>query len=335
MKTIQEIDLLKYKIEQKYIGPLQKIFNHIARDAKAFYLMTGKIPAQELSKNYNPEFLKIIRDAQREAIKTFGFDIREDGEAKGYGFKTMKYKALINYHIETKDIDALNQDGPLEKINRTFAFDSALYVANTSEDQVEYIDRTNQKDIEDAEKAAALLFFQQHTAIREDIASIEEAIRKIDWDVMMGESQSLAAAKKKKLQERLEESRKKLSILEAEKNKIIADNIERQLIEKGSVRSPLIASQNVGMATSWSRNREAELVTQNIPETTKVETWRAILDSHTRDDHAAADGQVKQNGHYVVGGHQCKYPMDPALPIEQTANCRCQEEIKIEFKELL
>lgn len=324
MKTIQEIDSLKLKIEQKYIPALKNIFYHIAQDAKAFYLSTGKVPAAQLAKNYNPEFLKIIRDAQRESIKVFGFDIREDSELKNYPFKTAKYKALIDYHIETKDIEPLNQDGPIEKINRTFAFDAALFVANSSEEQVEYIDQTNEKDIDDAEKAAAILFFEEYSGVQKQISGIEEEIRRIEFEAMLGGSQSLAAAKKKKLLEKLQAQKRKLAELERDKNKIIADNIEKRLIEKGDVRSPLIASQNVGMAEAWSRQREAELVEDNVPEIQLKKRWRSILDSKTRDSHVVADGQiVGVNENFMVGGYQAKMPRAANLPPEESMNCRC------------
>lgn len=324
MKTIQEIDSLKLKIEQKYIPALKNIFYHIAQDAKAFYLSTGKVPAAQLAKNYNPEFLKIIRDAQRESIKAFGFDIREDSELKNYPFKTAKYKALIDYHIETKDIEPLNQDGPIEKINRTFAFDAALFVANSSEEQVEYIDQTNEKDIDDAEKAAAILFFEEYSGVQKQISGIEEEIRRIEFEAMLGGSQSLAAAKKKKLLEKLQVQKRRLAELERDKNKIIADNIEKRLIEKGDVRSPLIASQNVGMAEAWSRNREATLLNDNIPELQIKKKWQAIIDGKTRPSHVVADNQVvAQNAKFTVGGYQAEFPRDPSLPIDETANCRC------------
>jgi SPP1 gp7 family putative phage head morphogenesis protein len=56
----------------------------------------------------------------------------------------------------------------------------------------------------------------------------------------------------------------------------------------------------------------------------KQHEWLATDDSRTRDDHAAADGQVQDIGTpFEVGGEQLMYPGDSAGSPEQTCNCRC------------
>ena len=137
MDKVKQIDLEKRRIEAKYIPPLRAIFRHMASDAKNLYFATKRVQAQALADNYRPEFLKVCRDAQRETIKFFGFDIRKQGEEKGFNFKTEKHRALIEYQIETKDIDAVLNVSQVEKVNNAFAIDAALFVANSSEDQVE------------------------------------------------------------------------------------------------------------------------------------------------------------------------------------------------------
>lgn len=308
----------------------------MAQDATALYMKDKVVPAKQLANNYNPEFLKIVRDAQREAIKVFGFNIREMGEKKGLAFKTAKFKALLNYHIDTKDIDEVDEEEPinssaLERVNAEFALAAALFVANTSEEQLAYITATNEKDIQDAEVTALILFLHQTTTLTNQIGALEEQIRKIDFDTMFGASKPIGDAKKEKLRRKIEERQQALDKLNKSKDALVGKEIERQIIAKGNTRSPLIASQNVGMATAFSRSKEVELVTQNVPTAKKIEIWRAILDSKTREDHAAADGQRKEAGFYIVGGHRCKYPMDATLPMEQSANCRCVEEIRVEF----
>lgn len=55
-----------------------------------------------------------------------------------------------------------------------------------------------------------------------------------------------------------------------------------------------------------------------------VKEWIAVLDSRTRPDHTAADGQqVAPNGMFSVGGNACRFPGDVMLPADESINCRC------------
>lgn len=330
MRTIQDIDLTKYAIEIRFTPLLKKIFRHMAEDAKALYLANRQIPVKQLVENYSPEFLKVIRDAQRSTIKEFGFDIREDSETKGYSFKTQKHKALFDFQIENKDEQGeitallLLEESQIEKVNQRFALDSALFVANSSEEQVAYIDDTNFKEISEIEKSAVFLFYSEQTKLQSQIALMEEEITRLEFEGMLGSSQAIAATKKKRLRERVAEIKKELEDLIKNKDKFVADKIEAKIIERGNVRSPLIASQNVGMAEAWSRQKEAELVSQNVPEIELKKRWESILDNRTRKSHVIADGQVVgADEMFTVGGYQAKNPRAENLPIRETVNCRC------------
>ena len=48
--------------------------------------------------------------------------------------------------------------------------------------------------------------------------------------------------------------------------KIVAGSIKKDLLAKKQGRSELIAAQNVGLAESWARQREAELINDIIYE---------------------------------------------------------------------
>lgn len=57
-----------------------------------------------------------------------------------------------------------------------------------------------------------------------------------------------------------------------------------------------------------------------------VKIWQSLLDDHTREDHAAADGQARLLSEpFDVGDSQMMYPMDQSLgaDIAQTIYCRC------------
>ena len=52
--------------------------------------------------------------------------------------------------------------------------------------------------------------------------------------------------------------------------------------------------------------------------------WVAVLDDHTRDAHAEADGQEVEEGQpFVVDGEELESPGDPSGSPENIINCRC------------
>jgi len=52
--------------------------------------------------------------------------------------------------------------------------------------------------------------------------------------------------------------------------------------------------------------------------------WNASLDGRTREDHRAADGQLRDPGqHFSIGGEQMLYPGDRSGGPAQVINCRC------------
>jgi hypothetical protein len=59
-------------------------------------------------------------------------------------------------------------------------------------------------------------------------------------------------------------------------------------------------------------------------DTTVRKRWVTNLDGRERDSHQAAHGQTVKIGQlFVVGGHKCKHPVDPALPAAEAVRCRC------------
>jgi len=334
MQTIKEIDLAKRKLEAKFIPVLKKIFHNLAYDAKILYLAQGRIPAKALSLHYRPEFLTVIRNAQRAAIKEFGFDSRKEGEKKGYAFKTVKHKALIDYQIQTKEVDPALSDSKIDIINQEFAVAATYFAEEQSNIQADYITQTNEKEIINAEALAVILFFETQTKLEVNLIDAQNDLRKLDLERFFGVSSSISEAKRKKVEKKIAKLEKELEDLNKNKDKFIADEIEKKLLAKADSRSSLIAEQNVGLGQSWAKATEENLIADNIEGTELEQHWRAILDSHTRPDHSAADGQKKENGFYTVGGHRCTRPFDPNLPIDQVANCRCQEETKIIFPDI-
>lgn len=62
-----------------------------------------------------------------------------------------------------------------------------------------------------------------------------------------------------------------------------------------------------------------------------VDVWDATLDGRTRQTHARADGQKRnEDGFFTIGGYQARYPLDENLPAEESMNCRCRLRFEID-----
>lgn len=51
--------------------------------------------------------------------------------------------------------------------------------------------------------------------------------------------------------------------------------------------------------------------------------WLTQRDGDVRAEHEAADGQVRQNGMFTVGGEELEHPGDPSGSAANVVNCRC------------
>ena len=86
-------------------------------------------------------------------------------------------------------------------------------------------------------------------------------------------------------------------------------------------RSQVIASTEVCGASNYGSLQAAQ-----SSGLTLNKVWLATADAHTRETHAAADGQeVPINEPFEVGGEQLDYPGAPGGSAAETINCRCSQ----------
>ncbi len=311
-----KLDIEKKKLEASITVKISQVFKNMANDASNLYLATGTLNSELLSKNYSPEFLKEVRDAMRKSIKLFGFKLRKKIELKhDLYFNIREIKKIIS------EIKIIIQDDDLpekiRQINNKFLLASSLFIANESEKQNDYITNTNQEMLTSALIKADVDFTQSLQESQALLFTLEEKLP------------SLPIEERTVISRQIINIRNQIAISNNNKSAIIAENIRTNLLLKSPSRSELISSQNVGLAESWSRQTEAELVDQanlvgknGIIEVTKE--WFAILDKHTRSAHAEADGQVVGvNEMYNVWGEDLKYPRDPNASAKNIMNCRC------------
>lgn len=111
-------------------------------------------------------------------------------------------------------------------------------------------------------------------------------------------------------------------ILQGESVKHLADRLQTNIPNMNrdsairAARTAVTGAQNAGRQDSFIRAEEIGILL--------AKQWIATLDSRTRHDHAAADGQtVEENKPFIVGGHELMYPGDPSGPGHEVYNCRC------------
>lgn len=309
-----DINERKLKLEAYSLSKIKAIFRNIAIDSENLYKHDINFSSEELAKNYYSEFLSEIRDIMRKTAKEFGFDIRDELEAKHDIFFDSEFKKEFVF-LDTKKVVSINDtnvDKYLDKINSDFVRAVTFFVANNSENQTKYITDTNAKEIE-------LAIRQEEERFRQFIQDQQSAITNLTL-----QEQSLG------LRLQIESANRQLAQTLANRNEIIAKNIKANLLYRSQARSELISAQTVGLTESWSRQKEAELIdganlaTNAGKEVKLTKTWIAILDGKTRPEHAAADFQeVWVNDYFIVGGERLKYPRDENGSAANVINCRC------------
>lgn len=94
--------------------------------------------------------------------------------------------------------------------------------------------------------------------------------------------------------------------------------MQNENLMKTFARTAMTGAQNSGRDTQFmdAKSKGIEVRKQ----------WMATLDSHTRDSHAAIDGETIEVGdkwHPIKFSNGCKYPGDPQGPPHEVYNCRC------------
>jgi hypothetical protein len=316
----KELDIQKRKLESIMASRIAGIFRNMADDASNLYGATGSVQADNLSQNYSPEFLKEIRDSMRKSIQRFGFNLRKSVEKKhGLFFDAQNRSDFIEMQIkQILQIDDSQLEPKLENINSEFLVESTMFVANESENQNNFVTETNEKMLNNAVAAGIAAFAVLVTRQQDEL------------DRLVSKLPNASLSDRSKLIRQIGRVNRQIEASNRNQRAIVAENIKTNLLERTPARSDLIASQNVGLAESWARQTEAQLMddaalvsAQGQP-ISVVKSWQAILDSRTRSSHVEADNQeVGVNQSYSVGGEQLRYPRDPNASAGNTINCRC------------
>jgi len=325
-ESARKLDIEKRKLEVPITKKLEQVFKDMADDASNLYGATGNIPSQELANNYSPEFLKEIRDAMRKSIRAFGFNLRGDLERKHNFLFDIETKARL-IDLELKQTVRIQDEGlepKIESINNQFLVESTVFVANESENQNDLVTETNVKMLD--------------AAIVSGIAAFTNLITKRQREIDNLSSRLVGASPREgqRIARQIDAVNRQIEAANNNQRAIVAENIRTNLLERAPARSELISAQNVGLAESWARQTEAELIdnanlTTTAGQTVSVtKTWFPILDSRTRESHVAADQQeVGVNDTFLVDGERLKFPRDPNGSAKNIINCRCISNFEI------
>lgn len=284
---MNEINKKKILLEAKVNKSIYKVLANQTQDAVNLFAV-DKLDANNIATNYIPEMLKVVRDAMRLSIATFGYSIRQD--------ISKEFKVEFKSEIDDRNFN---------DINRQLSFDFSIFIANQSEQQAKLITETSAKDIERTVATQTTIKMNEVS----DLIREQNELRLID-----------TPQAKKRI------ATIELIIRNAKKD--VEKNIKTNLLATNKSRAKLIGEQVVGIAEAYSRNREAEVLNKNIQTSkgvlTLTKNWVSILDSKTRDGHVSADGQsVGVDDSFTVNGEALKYPRDPNGTAGNTIRCRC------------
>ena len=312
-----KIDLRKRKIESSFLRRIKSILKNISIDAESLFLSNGNLDASQLANNYRADFIKEIRDIYRKTIKEFGFSVRSD--LKSLGFHDEEYQSSFDFCI--KQNVSLSSEGvssSLKDLNSSFINASVLFIANESESQVDLITRTNEKDISNS----VIISESLYQARQQNLISERDSLSQ-DAFFAEGVVSDKARRKIESLDREIENNR-------INKTALVANLLGVTLLDKAESRAKLINEQNVGLAESFSRSKEAELVDdqgflkEDGEKVVMIKEWVSILDSRTRDAHVIADGQiVLRADKFIVDGELLDRPLDPSGSPGNIIRCRC------------
>ena len=96
-----------------------------------------------------------------------------------------------------------------------------------------------------------------------------------------------------------------------------------KLLQSTRGRAITIVRTELGRAYSTAAQERQAIARERLPGLKKQ--WRRSGKLHSRIEHDAADGQIREvDKAFNIGGVELMYPRDPAAPAAETINCGCQ-----------
>ena len=237
-KSATQIDKEKIQLEARFYPKFKAIFKNMAQDVSNLYSANGYVDSVEISLNYLPDFVKELRDVYRATIKKFGFDLRKSLEgSKSFYFNSDIIEKLVDIEQKaTITVDDSSLDKKINEINNIFNIESTIFISNQSEIQSTLISETNAKEI-------SLIVEQQEEFFIQQIAEREKELVKLESQLT-----NLPDKQRARALRQINAARNNIQNQLADKDSIIAKNIQQNLLDRSSSRAALVSDQNVGLA---------------------------------------------------------------------------------------
>jgi len=258
---------LKLMLERRFLPEIRKYFKIIERDFTLFYSTTGRVLSK---RSYGLDTVSLLRKQYKRVSNSFGVEMRDSA-----------LKEYIPNVFETKQEDQ-------EEIEALIAAALALFEEKSPQKRSEFINETNQKEINEATNEAIQTLEQEG----DEVSNV--AIAFLASSII-----------RKKFAKRVDT----IALTETQFSSERVKAIEAGIIAEG-LGADIIAITDAIV----------------LPSTQGKKQWAAILDEVTRLNHAIADGQRRRiDEPFNVGGELLRHPGDTSLNASagNVINCRC------------
>lgn len=301
----------KKVIASRFEPKVRKIYNDMILEYLSMY-NGGNFDFNILRRHFKPRFLAIITEIYLYNTKVFGRKIRNE-----LGFNKFGYKQF------TTTEDDINRD-----------FDTEIS-KNILEDADRDADEVLDTAISDIKYYTDKAWQDENTQLESQKKKLNEIIQQIaliSFGIIALNKTQLYNLNRQK-----ESLEKEVANLQRNPLPYVKRQIASSLKKRFKSRAKITTEQEVGISQSMVEQTEASVISSQqgffTSKTGKIiaysklisKKWISILDSRTRQAHAAADGQtVNTNDFFVVMLESLLYPRDPRGSAKNTINCRCE-----------
>jgi len=303
----------------------------------------------KIIKYSNVLFKDYYKSFRRQSIQALIENKRVDLSSQKEDFKAL-LKMIYKKIILSNPNSVFSYKIKSEKIDFTQLEDKTQDILNSELDKI--VNTRADLIFNNLIKSISKLSENSRSEVNEKIILLQEAINdKRTTITSLAMSNTLQSKKTtKELEISIQQLEKQLQKIREQKENLILSAFTKKYNDKIVNEKSKLHSQNE-VDYYDEKTREKELSTLavatslkigndffNITQQTILKEWQNPLDERSRITHAEAHGQVRKDGDYFEIRNPktniieyCKHPRDDTLSPENSINCRCTLEIRIEL----
>jgi hypothetical protein len=318
-RFMRRTNTLKEGIEKRNTRQFVRFYKRIANDLINFAQTEQTINFLNLFQNYQPDYIFLFRNIYQDVKDVgFGFEIRKQLNFNKRNIIEIKQETIPENEQEQVN-DAFDLAYSTLLNNRTEELANDQFIAS----EARYFENIYNNSVQD--------YVEFTQATQEDLQQTQSKL------FALGAATALTAKQKKEqriLRRREEALQDKVTDLQTNRKQEVNKAFKRNLEEKIPIRSQGNTQYATGQATSEVKELEFQTIAtiaaiQDRIEKRWWENSQFIFGAEPRDNHLRLSGSTSQNGVFNVGGTLVPRPRDPALPIEESAYCRCEVEYRV------